>query len=234
MLGFNFMKLLNRILFLTLVGFAVANAQPVVIQKDIFYEISKNNIRAIQFWLKTKPDLSITNNQGQTVLGAAVIANKRNMVKFLIKAGANVNALDRSKKTALDYAVESDNVKISATLAKYYAKVTTAENMYRFKDLMRGYATKLFIRALIIGVVFWGIVLIVSCIGPCASIVLVSAGYGHGAALKLIEAVGLCAWAMQLYDCVLYCKAISWNRLANRFDGLLADSIVEPVVIFEK
>ncbi|MCX5924322.1 MAG: ankyrin repeat domain-containing protein [Candidatus Dependentiae bacterium] len=73
---------------------------------DIFYEISKGNRRSVKSWLKSSPDLSICNKLGQSVLHAAVLANSDHMVKIVLTSKVPVNALDKTGKTALDYAVD--------------------------------------------------------------------------------------------------------------------------------
>jgi ankyrin repeat protein len=48
-------------------------------------------------------DLNAPNDDGETPLMRAVMMGDAELVEALVKAGANVNAADKSGKTALDY-----------------------------------------------------------------------------------------------------------------------------------
>lgn len=99
--------------------------QPV--QSDIFYEIEHGNKKSIKTWLKSKPDLSIKNAQGQSVLHGAVVTGNYKLVVAILRSKIDLNLLDNQGKTALDYAVEHKFDKIVAKLARYKAQVTTPE-----------------------------------------------------------------------------------------------------------
>jgi hypothetical protein len=115
--------------FLTI--FSIYSKSPVhPVQSDIFYEISRGNKKSIKTWLQPKPDLSIKNAQGQTVLIAAVQAGQRELVTMLVKAGAQVNAIDHAGKTALDYAVAQGNKNIALMLVHHKAKVTSLQSAH--------------------------------------------------------------------------------------------------------
>ncbi|HSW75716.1 MAG TPA: ankyrin repeat domain-containing protein, partial [Candidatus Saccharimonadales bacterium] len=46
---------------------------------DIFHAISRGNIKTVNAWVKLNSNLSICNEQGQSVLHAAVLANNKNI-----------------------------------------------------------------------------------------------------------------------------------------------------------
>lgn len=94
---------------------------------DIFYEISHKNFKAINSWLKPKPDTSICNEQGQSILHTAVLTGNNKIVKAILKTSIDVNMLDKFGKTALDYAVEYGNINIILNLVTHKAKVTSLQ-----------------------------------------------------------------------------------------------------------
>jgi uncharacterized membrane protein len=107
-----------------------------LIQNDIFYEIAQGNNKAVKAWLKTKPDLSIKNEQGQSVLHVAALRGDRNLVKMLIKAGVVINAIDASGQTALDLAIKHFcNQAIVFDLVKKGGKVTNAIYLQKIKAI---------------------------------------------------------------------------------------------------
>ena len=116
------------------------------VQSDIFYEIARGNKKSIKTWLKSKPDLSIRNDKGQTVLAVAALTGQRDLVKMFVKAGAVINAVDSEGKTALDHAVEFGHVKMICDLVKCGGKVTTSQNLYHLKSVMKDRAFSLFVR----------------------------------------------------------------------------------------
>ncbi len=142
-----------------LAGSAVQAKLPVV-QSDIFYEISQGNTKAIKAWLKSKPDVSIKNQQGQTLLHGAVLAENRSIIKMLVKAGVEVNALDNAGKTALDLSVESGLVKITYDLLKKKALIASVANEKPLKDLIVKRMTRLY--KIFGGIFVVGLVLIVA------------------------------------------------------------------------
>lgn len=116
-----------------LVVVLAVQAKPQIVQPDIFYEIKKGNFRAVKAWLKTKPDLSVKNEQGQSLLMVAVENKKSNIIKILIKAGVDLNYVDQVGKTALDLAVEQQNHSIAITLFKKGATVVSIHNLQILK-----------------------------------------------------------------------------------------------------
>lgn len=118
--------------------------KPQIVQSDVFYVVAQGNKKAIKAWIKSKPDLSIRNASGQTLLHAAVFTGNRDVVKMFLKAGVSVNAQDVSGKTALDHAVESKDVKITYDLVKKKALIACVSNEKPLKDLIMKRMTRLY------------------------------------------------------------------------------------------
>lgn len=95
---------------------------------DIFHEISKGSYKAIHLWVRSKPDLSIRNAQGQSILHMAVLSGKKKMVSYILRHRFDVNALDNNRKTALDVAIDHGNKDIIFELVYKKALVTTIDN----------------------------------------------------------------------------------------------------------
>lgn len=95
---------------------------------DIFHEISKGNYKAIHLWVRSKPDLSIRNAQGQSILHMAVLSGKKKMVSYILRHRFDVNALDNNRKTALDVAIDHGNKDIIFELVYKKALVATIDN----------------------------------------------------------------------------------------------------------
>jgi hypothetical protein len=163
----NRMHICKRILLAAWCTVSVISAKVPGIQSDIFYEVRKGNTKAVKAWIKTKPDLNIKNEKGQSILTVAVLQEHYNLVKILLKAGVPVNSLDLSDKTALDYAVESGHDQMVLKLARYKACASTQQNA----EIVTNIIQKKYKRICTI----WGAITAVSC------------------CLVLI-AVGLCAW----------------------------------------
>lgn len=126
---------------------------------DIFQSIEVNDKQAIRQWLKSKPDVYVLNDQGQSLLHVAVQASNRLLVKQLLKKKIDVNLVDQFGKTALDYAVELRYTKIAVDLLGYKASITQESNEFVLNDMLNGYRVCSFIgKALLIGlsVVFVG------------------------------------------------------------------------------
>ena len=92
---------------------------------DIFQAIKQGDIKTVKRWIKSKPDLLIFNDQGQTVLHAAVMTGDWSMVKAVLRSKIAINILDAQGKTALDYAVDEYDEKIVRKLARCKAQATT-------------------------------------------------------------------------------------------------------------
>lgn len=106
---------------------------------DIFYAISHNKRKAVNAWVKSSPNASIRDDQGQSVLHAAVLTGDRSMVQKMLKTHVDVNMLDKAGKTALDYGVDHGNKKIILELLNHKAQVTTMGNVDQIKMIIDGW-----------------------------------------------------------------------------------------------
>ncbi len=141
-LGFYFRDYMNKLQFFLCISILM-NAS--IFQAiDIFHAISRGNIKTVNAWVKLNSNLSICNEQGQSVLHAAVLANNKNIVKLLLKSSINVNEIDKKGKTALDYAIDYGYESIVLELGKHKAKVTTEQNAEFVKILLENEPTGLF------------------------------------------------------------------------------------------
>lgn len=147
---------------------SVVQAKSPVVQTDIFYEISQGNAKAVQTWIKSKPDLAVKNAQGQSVLHAAVLEGNRKMVKMLVKAGLQINALDMQGKTALDLSVEQKHVKITYDLVKKKALIACAANEKPLKKLIVKRMTRLY--KIFGGIMAFGVAFVLGGLILCATI----------------------------------------------------------------
>ncbi len=127
---------------LAVAGSAV-QAKSLVFQSDIFYEISHGNTKAVKALVTFKSNLSVKNEQGQSLLHAAVLTGNRKMVKILVKAGVAINELNLQGKTALDLSVESDHIKMMYYLVKNGGKVTTQQNLLQAQFMIKKYIKKI-------------------------------------------------------------------------------------------
>jgi hypothetical protein len=110
---------------------------------DIFYEISQNNLKAVQKWAASKPDVSVVDERGQSPLHAAVLAGKVSLVKAVLKSNVDVNAVDIDGQTALDLAVDHGYGEIVLMLVKKHAKVTTPASLAHAQVIVDAYVKKL-------------------------------------------------------------------------------------------
>ena len=115
-------------------------------QNSAFYTIAQKDTKALDQFLKTAPS-DIVNEEGQTLLHAAVLANNAKAVKMILKSNSeNINQLDNHGKTAMDYAVEYGHKKILKKLYKQDGKVTSFENIqHAYKIISRPYKAAFFI-----------------------------------------------------------------------------------------
>jgi hypothetical protein len=192
---------------------SVIQAKSPVYQSDIFYEISQGNIKAVKAWVKLKPDLSLKNAQGQTVLHAAVFAGNRNMVKILVKAGVEVNALDNAGKTALDLSVEQGYEKLIFHLVKKKAQVSNHANLIQVQALISDYNKKI-IRC------FFIMLPIMLLIGiPAVASVIFAMMCGPHAGFGLTFFANLFFWGYPpaiIYTLTLPMQVSSWKIRSNR------------------
>ncbi len=124
-------------------------------QATIFHDISQGNKKAVKFWLKSKPDLSIMNEQGQTVLHAAVMTGDWSMVKTVLKSKIAINVLDKQGKTALDRAVIMHNNKMAYQLVKVGGRVTSEDLAWKLKNIYTSRALKFFVVGWFLTPLFW-------------------------------------------------------------------------------
>ena len=181
------------------------------VQSDIFYEIARGNKKSIKTWLKSKPDLSIRNDKGQTVLAVAALTGQRDLVKMFVKAGAVINAVDSEGKTALDHAVEFGHVKMICDLVKCGGKVTTSQNLYHLKSVMKDRAFSLFVRFgilfLVGGLIFVPIFILSSC-----ALAISSTAYTIVASSLLV--IGAAVYYPYFFS--LPFRAWSWNNAVQQ------------------
>jgi hypothetical protein len=187
-----------------------------LVQNDIFYEIAQGNKKAVKAWLKIKPDLSIKNEQGRSVLTVAVLCSDHKIAKMLVKAGVAINAIDASGKTALDHAVENGSVKVVYDLIKKDGKVTTADNLYRLKSIIKDRSHSLLMRFAVLffvgGVLFipLAICAFALCVGPMVMI---------GSELCLTTVFCLMTIGSLVYSAYFWSlpfRALSWNRASQK------------------
>lgn len=184
---------------------------PVRVQTDIFYEIAKGNKKAIRSWLKTKPNLSLCNDNGQSLLTVAAVSGHRAIVKMLMKAGALINSVDQAGKTVLDYAVEYSQFKIVCDLVKKGGKVMKADNLYRVKSILKNRAFSLIVQFAALWL-FGGLVF-----GALAGVAVTVAL----PVVAICLTVGLCALAISpvvigAYTLALPFRALSWHSDSER------------------
>ena len=132
------MKMQCKLLFACLLGMSlcVQSKHQVEHTSDIFLDIQYRDARAISRWLKSKPDLSIVDLDGQTVLIKAVQTGNVRFVYKLLHKGIDINWVDDFGKTALDYAVELGYNRIVHTLVKKQAMVTTQQNLIEVRKVI--------------------------------------------------------------------------------------------------
>ena len=118
---------------------------------DIFHEISQCRYRAVKNWIKSKPNLLICDEQGQSVLHAAVLTGRKSMVSLVLQYRVDINALDNQGKTALDLAIESastkEDRKIILMLISKHGRVTSYQNALYAKDVVETKSYHYFIGA---------------------------------------------------------------------------------------
>lgn len=126
----------NKVFIMLALCATVQVALPIV-QSDIFYEIKKGNNKAVKAWLKENPDLSVKNDQGQTVLTYAAIQNRVALVKLFLKSGVEINAIDTTNRTVLDYVVEAKNNRFLNVLLHQGARVAQKTNLVVLEKYMQ-------------------------------------------------------------------------------------------------
>jgi ankyrin repeat protein len=142
-------------------------------QNSIFHAISQNNTQLVKKMLKDGQYADAVNNDGQTILHAAVLTNNWKAVQVIFASKQiNVNQLDKYNKTAMDYAVEYGHNKMVRNLYKNNGQMTSAENA--------SYAQKIITRPFKI-IFFIGLpLLIISLYCLTAGILLICSSSGSG------------------------------------------------------
>ena len=199
-----------------LAGSAV-QAKPQIVQSDIFYEISQGNTKAVKAWLKLKPDLSVKNAQGQTLLHAAVFADNRKMVKMLVKAGVLVNALDAAGKTALDLSVESGHEKTTFYLVQKKAQVSNHDNLVQVQAMISDYNKKIMRRFFIM----LPIMLVLAFPAVLSVILCMMSGSMASGGLVFLANFLFCTYPVTaIYMLTLPMQASAWRIWSNRVQTL--------------
>ena len=99
---------------------------------DIFQAVEVNDKLAVRQWLRSKLDVHILNDQGQSLLHVAVQAGNRSLVKQLLKKKIDVNIIDQHSKAAMDYAVELGFNKIAFLLVRHGALMNQYSSISNF------------------------------------------------------------------------------------------------------
>lgn len=105
---------------------------------SVFYAIMRKDTKTVKKWVKNhKKELDVVNESGHSLLSYAVSMNNASLVKFLLKAGCDVNQAVCSCKTALDIAVENDQFKIARMLLKWGGAVILDKNARTLKTKLK-------------------------------------------------------------------------------------------------
>ncbi len=105
-----------------------------------FNAIEQGDVKALQTWLKVNPEkVDMSDSQGNTLLLQAGQQKKLAMVKMLLNAGANVNALNHQKRDILNTAVSNRSVELVILALANGADPTLVTSVYEGSALI--YAT---------------------------------------------------------------------------------------------
>lgn len=110
---------------------------------SIFESIKKYNLQEVASWIKLNEKHTIHNEKGQSILHVAVLTSKDRMVKAILKSNVAINDLDNAKKTALDYAIESNSKNIILRLTQRGAKVTSHSNALYLQSMFKNQSSLL-------------------------------------------------------------------------------------------
>lgn len=86
---------------------------------DLHYNAKSGNIAGIQKLLESGDSIEKRDQSGNTPLIVAAFSNKPEMVEYLCKKGANVNAQNNDRVTALISAAYYDLLDVAKVLVKY-------------------------------------------------------------------------------------------------------------------
>ena len=82
-------------------------------QNALHYCAENQNLNCIEQIIEADPDLlNQTDEEGYTPLHLAVISGNSSIVKFLISKGADVNAVDNEKHSAIHWATGRKNLNV--------------------------------------------------------------------------------------------------------------------------
>ncbi len=87
-------------------------------KEELFYMISHHELEKVKNELKENLDLNYRDKDGSTYLHVAVINYDYEITKLLVELGAEINCIDNSGNTPLEYAVGKADEK-SRKIAKY-------------------------------------------------------------------------------------------------------------------
>jgi ankyrin repeat protein len=150
------MNISTKFFLISLTCASLLGAQSAKVPSDIFYAVRKGNVKAVKACLKTTPDLAVCDTKGHSLLAVAAMRGDKAMVRMLIDAGAMVNETDAHGKTALDYAIEHNQIKTARYMyKKYKAGFACPGNAVRLKDSYKKRALKFFVVGFFFTPLFW-------------------------------------------------------------------------------
>ena len=125
-------------------------------QESLFYTIKQGRNFDLKNILQKNSESIQLNEEGQTVLHVAVLADNWQALKFILNSSfVDINKLDKYGKTAMDYAVEYGRSKMIKRLYKNHGKVTASDNAeYAKKIITRPYRITFFIGLSIFSSIF--------------------------------------------------------------------------------
>ena len=96
-------------------------------QDDSFFEaVTRNNVPLVEYMIKNRADITITNSDGLTALH---LVSDPKLGLTLIINGADVNAKNRSGSTPLHWAVSRNKDSIAKLLIEFGANINSADNL---------------------------------------------------------------------------------------------------------
>lgn len=98
-------------------------------KQNLVTAVTKKNIGAVQNLLKQGVSPDVRNEKGVPIISIAASSGSIKIVRALIDAGADVNALDSDEKSPLQYAIDNGKVKITGILKQAGATLTKLEKL---------------------------------------------------------------------------------------------------------
>lgn len=102
----NYVHKLLSILFFVSSLMISENIQAYYASWEVFERVERNDVYAINQWLRSYPYVDIRDNVGQTPFMVAVRLGHYTIAKKLLNAGANKYAVDNFGRSVRDYAYE--------------------------------------------------------------------------------------------------------------------------------